>query len=168
MTDIKHAVYSHEDVRSRYSLILGLYLYNDWPSHAPGRYYTSYSCTHSEIDAAHELTMNRKIVTSYCICGDGPFTTKFWHGALIDGKQVILSSSISSHYTAVVDMTVVTTKNLLRLNISLMIFPTGSVTEIILVSRLNIHRGKVSQPPSPLCSCSVRSIVVSSPVSSFL
>ena len=43
-------------------------------------------------------------------------TSLFVHnGALIDGKQVILSSSISSHYTAVVDMTVVTTKNLLRL-----------------------------------------------------
>ena len=88
----------------------------------PSRYYTSYSCTHSEIDAARELTMNRKIVTPHCICGVGWFvhykvlTSLFVHnGALIDGKQVILSSSISSHYTAVVDMTVVTTKNLLRL-----------------------------------------------------
>ena len=84
----------------------------------PSRYYTSYSCTHSEIDAARELTMNRKIDTSYCICGVGWFA----HYKVLTShlrpqwcKQVILSSSISSHCTAVVDMTVVTAKNQLRL-----------------------------------------------------
>lgn len=88
----------------------------------PGRYYTSYSCTHSEIDAARELTMNRKNSYIVLYMWGGRFvhykvlTSLFVHnGALIDGKQVILSSSISPHYTAVVDMTVVTTKNLLRL-----------------------------------------------------
>lgn len=71
------------------------------------------------------------------------------------------------HCTAVVDMTVVTAKNRLRLiylDTEQHLFsdlPYWFSVEIILVSRL-IRRGKVSQPPSPLCSCSVRSIVASS------
>ena len=87
----------------------------------PGRYYTSNSCTHSEIDASRELSMNRDILTSYCICG----VRWFVHYKVLTSAStmvhLLMASKSSSlppflhHCTAVVDMTVVTAKNRLHL-----------------------------------------------------
>ena len=173
-TDIKHVVYSHEDVRSRYSLILRIgFIMAD--HHMPvDNTRVIHVSTHSEIDAARELTMNRKIVTSYCMWGG--MVRPLQSFDICVQVHLLMASKSSSlppflhHCKAVVDMMVITAKNRLRLiyliqnNISLVIFPTGSATEKNLVSRL-IRRGKVSPNLHRLCdSCSVRSIVASSPV----
>lgn len=69
MTDTKHIVYySHEDVKSRYSLILRIGLYNSWPSHPVDTTRVMYTL-HNRRSPQCMLTMNRKIVTSYCLCG---------------------------------------------------------------------------------------------------
>lgn len=121
MTDTKHIVYySHEDVKSRYSLILGIGLYNSWPSHPVDTTRVMYTL-HNRRSPQCKLTMNRKIVTSHVYVGwNGSFTTKFWHRRRQwctywwQASHPLLPPFLH-HCTAVVDMTVVTAKKRLRL-----------------------------------------------------